>query len=218
MKISSNTIFAIIAGTGLMFFACKKKDEAVSQTVKVQYPTITLKGDKYVTIDIGGSFSDPGATLFDSITMQSKDLAPTQSAVDNTTPGMYPIVYEGTNKYGFKSQEVRWVAVTPVSANEDIGGVYKRVPNGQVVNISKVSRGIYKCDNMGGVPGSPDYIYDTYFVQLSDTTLNFPSQPGPFGTVKSGSEVLIKSGSDTTLKWSVLGPGFGTAVRTFSHQ
>jgi hypothetical protein len=131
---------------------------------------------------------------------------------------MYPIIYEGTNKYGFKSQEVRWVAVTPVSASEDIGGLYLRVGNNAPVNINKVSRGIYKCDNLGGVAGIPDYIYNMYFVQLSDTTVNFPAQPGPYGSTKTSSEVLKKTGSDTTLKWIVLGPGFGTAARTFSHQ
>lgn len=208
----------ITASLVLVFAACKKKEDNVSLTVKVEYPRITLKGNKYVTINLNESFSDPGATMFDTFTNATTDLAPTQSGVDNTKPGMYPIIYEGANKYGFKSQEVRWVAVTSVSASEDIGGLYRRVPNNQAVTITKVSRGIYKCDNMGGVPGSPDYIYDTYFVQLSDTTVNFPSQPGPFGTVKSGSEILKKSASDTTLKWVVLGPGFGTAVRTFSHQ
>ena len=156
--------------------------------------------------------------MFDTFTGATSDLAPTVSGVDNTKPGMYPIIYEGKNKYGFKSQEVRWVAVTAVSASEDIGGLYKRVPNNAPVNITKVSRGIYKCDNLGGVPGSPDYIYDMYFVQLSDTTVNFPSQPGPFGTTKTAQEVLKKSGSDTTQKWQVLGAGFGTAIRTFSHQ
>jgi hypothetical protein len=218
MKKSFQLMFAAALTLTLIFAACKKKEDNVSETVKVQYPRITLKGAKYVTINLNDAFSDPGATMFDTFTNATTDLAPTKSGVDNTKPGMYPIIYEGTNKYGFKSQEVRWVAVTPVSASEDIGGTYKRTSNGQPITVTKVSRGIYKCDNMGGVAGSPDYIFDTYFVQLSDTTVNYPEQPGPFGTVKSSSEVLKKSGSDTTLKWIVLGAGFGTAARTFSHQ
>ncbi|MBS3912945.1 MAG: DUF5011 domain-containing protein [Bacteroidetes bacterium] len=209
---------SLTIGMVVMIAACKKKNEVVSETVTVKYPVITLKGAKYVSIPVGGSFSDPGATLFDEFTNATTDLAPTQSAVDNTTPGMYPIIYEGQNKYGFKSQEVRWVAVTDISTNEDIGGLYKRTSNGQDVNITKVATGIYKVDNIGGVPGAPEYIYDMYFVQLSDTTLDFPSQPGPFGTTYTKSEKITKSSSDTLLEWAVMGAGFGTAVRKFSHQ
>lgn len=198
--------------------ACKKKEDSVSETVKVVYPRITLIGAQYVTINIGESFTDPGAKMYDTFTNQETTLSPTQSGVDNTTPGMYPIIYEGTNKYGFKSQAVRWVAVTAVPAGEDISGLYLRTANNSPNQVTKVSRGIYRCDNIGGVNGIPDYIYDMYFVQLSDTTVNFPAQPGPFGTTKTDTEKLTKSGSDTTLAWIVRGPGFGTAVRTFSRQ
>lgn len=218
MKNSMKMAVALFAGFGILFAACKKKEDNVSETVKVQYPIITLKGDKYVTIGIGGSFTDPGATMFDSFTMQSSDLAPTQSGVDNTTPGMYPIIYEGKNKYGFTSREVRWVAVTPIPDAEDIGGLYKRTTNGSPMNVTEVSRGIYKVNNIGGVNGVPDYIYDMYFVQTSDTTVNFPSQPGPFGTTYTKGEKLKKSSSDTTLAWIVMGAGFATNTRTFSHQ
>ena len=218
MKNSMKIAVALMAGFGILFAACKKKEDNVSETVKVQYPIITLKGDKYVTIGIGGSFTDPGATMFDSFTMQSSDLAPTQSGVDNTTPGMYPIIYEGKNKYGFTSREVRWVAVTAVPDAEDIGGLYKRNINGSPVNVTEVTRGIYRVDNIGGVNGVPDFIYDMYFVQLSDTSLNFPAQPGPFGTTYTNSESINKSVSDTVLSWRVIGPSFGTAIRVFNHQ
>lgn len=211
-------ILGTVAVFALILPGCKKKEDSVSETVKVVYPRITLIGDQYVTINIGESFTDPGAKMYDTFTGQETNINPTQSGVDNTTPGMYPIIYEGTNKYGFKSQAVRWVAVTSVSAGEDISGLYLRTANNSPNNVTKVSRGIYRCDNIGGVNGIPDYIYNLYFVQLSDTTLNFPAQPGPFGTTRTDTEKLVKSGSDTTLSWIVRGPGFATNVRTFSHQ
>lgn len=199
------------------FTSCSEEPAAVSETVKVQYPVITLIGAGYVSIPVGGSFTDSGATSFDGYTNQTTPVQPLSSDVDNTTPGMYPIIYEAANKYGFKSQAVRWVAVTNVPSTEDIGGNYKRT-NGCPVTITKVANGIYKCDNMGGVPGIPEYLWDNYFVQMNDSVVDYPEQPGPFGPVSSKNEKLIKSGSDVTLKWTVIGAGFGTAVRTFNRQ
>ncbi|MBL7810834.1 MAG: DUF5011 domain-containing protein [Bacteroidetes bacterium] len=210
----------LAAGALLLIAACKKEAKNVSETIKVQYPIIRLKGAEYNTIGLGGSFTDPGAEMFDSFAMANGWVAiePTQSAVDPNTPGMYPIIYEGTNKYGFKSQAVRWVAVTPVPASEDISGTYFRTSNLQEISVSKVATGIYKVDNMGGVPGIPDYIFDTYFVQLTDTTLHYPEQPGPFGNTTSADEYIDKSPSDTMIGWRVMGPGFGTALRNFSRK
>lgn len=205
---------ALIAS--LAFASCSEEPAAVSETVKVDYPVITLIGAKYVSIPVGGSFTDSGAKSYDAFTGQTTNVVTTDT-VNNNAPGMYPVIYEAKNKYGFSSQAVRWVAVTNVPTSEDIGGNYKRT-NGCPVTITKVANGIYKCDNMGGVPGIPEYLWDNYFVQMNDSTIDYPEQPGPFGPVSSKSEKLIKSGSDVTLKWIVIGAGFGTAVRTFNRQ
>lgn len=219
MKNVYKILLLSVAGLVIFLGACKKEPKIVSQVVRVQYPLLVLNGAEYVSIMVGGSFTDPGAKMYDSITgIWTDPLAPTQSAVDPNTPGMYPIVYEGTNKYGFKSQIVRWVAVTNISASEDISGLYKRTANGSPMNVTKIATGIYSVDNIGGVNGIPEYIYPLYFVQLSDSTVDFPPQNGPFGITSTKNEKLTKSSSDTTLAWVVVGPGFGTALRTFSHQ
>ncbi len=198
------------------FTSCSEEPAAVSETVKVQYPVITLIGAGYVSIPLGGSFTDSFAEAFDTFTGKTSIVA-TLDSLNTNVPGMYPLKYIATNKYGFKSEAVRWVAVTNVPSTEDIGGNYKRT-NGCPVTITKVANGIYKCDNMGGVPGIPEYLWDNYFVQLNDSVVDYPEQPGPFGPVSSKNEKLIKSGSDVTLKWTVIGAGFGTAVRTFNRQ
>lgn len=205
---------ALIAS--LAFASCSEEPAAVSETVKVKYPVITLIGAKYVSIPVGGSFTDSGAKSYDTFTGQTTNIVTTDT-VNKNVPGMYPVKYEAKNKYGFSSQAVRWVAVTNVPTSEDIGGNYKRT-NGCPVTITKVANGIYKCDNMGGVPGIPEYLWDNYFVQMNDSTIDYPEQPGPFGPVSSKNEKLIKSGSNVTLKWTVIGAGFGTAVRTFNRQ
>lgn len=210
MALAVAVIAATVAG-------CKKEPDPVSETVKVMYPVITLKGNKYVSIPVGGTYNDEGATAFDTFTGQTFDIS-AAGTVNTTNPGMFPLLYEATNKYGFKSTEVRWVAVTNISASENIGGLYKRTSNGCPVNVTKVATGIYKVDNVGGVPNNPPYVYDIYFVQMTDSTVDVPAQPGPFGTTSCDGEQLKKTAGDTTLSWIVMGAGFATNRRTFSRQ
>lgn len=207
---------AAILGLSLAVTGCKKDPEPVSETVKVMYPVITLKGSKYVSIPVGGSYNDDGATVFDTFTGKRTDIM-AAGTVTSTNPGMYPLLYEATNKYGFKSTEVRWVAVTNISASENISGLYKRTTNACPMNVNKVATGIYKVDNIGGVLNNPPYVYDLYFVQMTDSTVDFPAQPGPFGTTSADGEILKKTAGDTTLSWIVIGAGFANNRRTFSR-
>lgn len=214
----------LILGLG----SCKKKDEAVSETVEVKYTEITLKGNEYVSVPVGGTYSDPGATAKDPYDGSVKDISPLEGgdAPDYSTPGMYPVIYEATNKYGFKSQKVRWIAVTNVSSSEDVSGVYRRSTNKGPMNVVKVATGIYYSDNVGGVPvagsnpviADPGFVYKTYFVQTNDTTIIVPVQPWIAGDIYCNSTKLRKSSSDTTIAWIVRNSSFGTALRTFSRD
>jgi len=214
---SLKLILITIVAVGI-FYGCKKDEDPVSKEVRVQYPTITMNGGQFVSINIGGTYTDAGAVAFDSINSSNTDLMPIQSEVDPTTPGLYPVIFEAENSYGFKSQSIRWVAVTNIPADEDISGVYARTANGVEVNIDKKARGIYSTDNVGGVPGDPSYLFPVYFVQLNDTDIVVPPQPGGFGEVSAYDTRLTKSPSDTTIQWVVDGAGFGTALRVFSRQ
>lgn len=216
MKTLKLTLIAIAACS--LLYACNEDETPVSKMVRVQYPAITMNGGQFVTINVGGAYNDGGAVSFDSINNSSSNLVPVQSDVDPTTPGLYPVIFEAENSYGFKTQSVRWVAVTNVSANEDISGVYARTSNGVEASITKKARGIYATDNVGGVGGNPPYIFPVYFVQLDDSTVVVPHQPGGFGDVYCDKTKLIKTQSDTLLQWVVMGAGFGTALRKFSRQ
>ena len=202
----------------IFLYACKDNEDPVSKVVRVQYPTITPNGGQFVSMNVGGTYTDLGAISFDSINKSSNpNLKPIQSDVDPTTPGLYPVIFEAENAYGFKSQFIRWVAVTNIPESENLSGVYARSSNGVEVNIVKKARGVYSTDNVGGVGGNPSYIFPVYFVQLTDTSLIVPHQPGGFGDVTCDNIKLIKSSTDTTIKWIVRGSGFGTAVRTFNR-
>lgn len=220
-------IYFLCGAMAIALTSCKKKDQTVSETVEVKYTKITLKGDEYVSIPVGGTYNDPGATALDPYDNSTKDISPVPGGTaDYNTPGMYPIVYEATNKYGFKSQAVRWVAVTNVSSSDNISGLYRRNTNNGPMNVVKVGTGLYYSDNVGGVPlagsspvaANPDFVYKTYFVVTNDTSIVVPSQPWIAGEIYCNSTKLRKSASDTTIAWIVRNSSFGTALRTFLHQ
>src|SRR5258708_3180604 len=87
----------------VIFTSCKKEVKNVSQVVNVTYPKIVLKGPAYVHLPVGGSYSDEGATLTDDISGAVSQISATQSYVDFSTPGLYPIKYVAANKNGFNT-------------------------------------------------------------------------------------------------------------------
>src|ERR1035437_7169581 len=112
------TLLVIVTAT--LFVACKKKTSDVSTVVKVTYPTITLKGNAFVSTPIGtGSYTDPGATGKDDLTGATSSLTPIVNTVDLTTSGFYTVVYQMKNGNGFITKATRLVLVTGVSASDD---------------------------------------------------------------------------------------------------
>ena len=73
---------------------------------------------------------------------------------------------------------------------------------------------MYKTNNVGGVPGAPEYIYDVYFGFPDDTTVVLPSQGNPLGDALEGKDVAYIP-STSTFEWVVIGSGYGTALRRF---
>lgn len=207
--------------------ACKKiTTDKVSEEDKVSAPVITLNGPQYVSINVGGTYTDQGATAKDTMYTVVGGVSFDASGVDASTPGLYPVVYRVKNDKGFETVTTRFVAVTNISATEDISGFYRRTGTSGPMNVSKVTRGIYKTDNAGGVAAAgsnpvtanPQFLFDTYFVQLNDSSLLAPYQPWIAGEISLTSAKVRKLATDTTLEWVVRNPSFGTALRVFSHQ
>src|SRR5687767_10764907 len=101
------TVFAL----AVIFAGCEKDIEPVSKVVEVSYPDITLNGSKYVHIPVGGSFTDEGAVLTDDISGATSQITATESSVDPTTPGLYPVTYSAANANGFITEVTRVVLV-----------------------------------------------------------------------------------------------------------
>jgi len=147
--------------------------------------------------------------------------APVSNNVDLTTPGFYSVTWEFTNSNGvlsYTTQKSRLILVTPVDPADDISGVYTRT-NGVEVNVVKHGTGLYTTDNVGGVAGNDAYIFDVYFGVTGPTTIEVPDQPNPLGgLVHCENATLTMDATDTTIKWVVIGSGFGTALRTFHRN
>src|SRR6478736_6403039 len=116
------SVFLLLLSFG--FSSCEKEDtDNVSKVTT--YPIVTLKGDEFVSIPVGGSFSDPGVNS----TIGGATVEPVIAgdAVDPSTPGVYIITYTATNPEGFSTVTKRYVGViAPDAAGLDLSGNYKR--------------------------------------------------------------------------------------------
>ncbi len=208
----------LIAGVALTAFAaCKKTDDNVSKVVTVSHPAININGSKFMTINVGAPFVDSGATLIDDVTGQSSVImADTTSAVDPSTPGMYTLTYSAKNANGYGSINARYVAVTNYPDNTNIGGRFVRQSNSLAVQVTRVSRAIYRTGDFGGA-GIPDA---AYFAVIDTATIDFGQQYsetiGSFFSVDV-SYFHLRPG-DTSYAYVLHAPGYGTALRVFKKS
>ncbi len=200
--------------------SCKKDDPSpVSKVVDVTYPGIELKGNEFVHIPVGGSFTDLGATLTDDITGAVSDVAATANNVDPSTPGIYSIDYEAANANGFKTLVSRIVLVLDYTAptgvgldTSDISGDYLRVATGAPLRVIKIEDGLYIIDRVGGSSAVP-----AYFTTPTPTTIDAPEQT-IFGDAFDITSETLDINDPITIKWKVVNPGFGTSLRIFVKQ
>ncbi len=204
----------ILVATATMV-GCKKKDENVSQEVRVSYPTITLTGSLFYSIRTGDPIPTVSATAYDSVLKESYSTSLDASGVDNTTPGLYVVPVNSKNRFGYRSQSVVYIAVTNVPASTDLSGFYERTANGAPVNVTKVANGLYETDDVGGAPTFP---ITAYFVHIDDTTISLPPQPTAAGTLSAENASLSMMPGDTSFTYIVINGSFGTAQRTFEKQ
>src|SRR5690349_12978720 len=102
--------FLLILAAVIPFAGCEKTEKPDNTADQVgisrvtYFPTFTMKGDKYIAIVKGGTYTEPGVTAKEG----TADIAVTTTGTVNTnTPGVYDIVYSATNKDGFTSSVTR---------------------------------------------------------------------------------------------------------------
>jgi hypothetical protein len=85
-----------IAGTVVPSGYAKGVDSGYALNILVRYgaPTVTMNGEALMYLNVGDTFTDPGATATDSATVQ------TTSTVDTSTAGEYSVVYTAAHPIG----------------------------------------------------------------------------------------------------------------------
>ncbi len=205
-------IFTIALGL-ITFAGCKKRDtDDISTVVDVTHPSIELNGDKFITLPVGGSYTDEGAVATDDISGATSSIMAESSNLDPSTPGMYYMLYTTQNANGYITNVVRYIGVTAYNDAVDMSGTYVRTANGVEVEVSKVAPSMYKNADMGGA-GLTDALY---FVIINDTTI----AAGPQFSESLNAEIQTASerlslDDPFTFRYALGAPGYGTAVRIF---
>ncbi len=170
-----NIIKLTITGTALLlllFNGCKKEDTP-SKVMTVSRPTITLNGPGIVSLNVGESYVDQGATYYDSLYGDNGNLTST-TEVNTNEEGFAIVRYSVFNQYGFEGTATRLIAVTSVSDSLDISGTYARTSNGAEAHVTKLGRGVFQTDNVSGAPsGTMDA---AFFMFKGDSSIVMPDQ------------------------------------------
>lgn len=168
-----NIIYTMVfAMAALVMASCSGDLESEGKSRITIYPTLTLNGEEYMTMNLGESFQDPGCTAL----MGTEDMTSQVVATSNVNPnklGFYTVNYQVTNPDGFPAFASRHVAV--VDKNNFASTYYSECQYGSrhffnlPVNITQNADGSYLIDDIlggfycyGRYPGYDAYGYDFF--------------------------------------------------------
>jgi hypothetical protein len=99
---------ALIVGSA----SCKKKQEETNTTA----PSLTLTGTSSITLSVGDTYTELGATAAD-VSGASLTVSIDASSVNTTTTGVYSVLYSATDADGNTAQKTRTVSVVISAQN-----------------------------------------------------------------------------------------------------
>ncbi|MNR25429.1 hypothetical protein D3C85_1425820 [compost metagenome] len=173
-----------------------------------------MKGDKYVAVAKGATYTDAGATaVAGTSTIEVK----TTGLPNTATAGVYLITYSATNSDGFAATATRSVVVYDTKADavaNDFSGNYLRAATGTITKWTKLAPGAYLVNNPGGAAAGTTV--NVIAINPTGNTIDIPQQntdSGPWGSNTESKDLITGNYS-----WAVENPGYGTAVRTFVKQ
>lgn len=219
--------FLVILFVVIISVSCNKSDNfnyppgTVGISKIIYFPIISIKGDRFISIVQGSTYTDPGVNA----TLNGQSTTYTTSAtVDASTPGIYTLIYTAVNSEGYSASDWRMVIVTPsgldadpvVSAN-DFSGTYLRPATGITSTWTKLATGVYLVENPGGSTGVGKH---AVVVNYSGYTITMPSQNDPDfgGIVSTSNETYTPTPAPATYSWKFFAIGYGTGLRTFIKQ
>ncbi|HOZ79037.1 MAG TPA: DUF5011 domain-containing protein [Ferruginibacter sp.] len=207
--------FSVIA---LFITGCAKTEKIEMTSTSVghsritNFPLLSLLGDDYMAVPVGGTFTEPGADA----TIGGEAVAyTTEGTVDLTTAGVYALTYTAKNADGFSVSATRFVAVYSTDASaaaNDFSGNYRRPATGVVNTWVKLAPGVYKVINPGGAPGQG---LIAVLFNPTGTTIFIPEQPTNDGNTTASNSETYTVGTPSTYTMRILNPGYGTAIRSF---
>ncbi len=203
----------------VLFVACNKDEihnteDQVGISRVTHFPVLTLNGDRYMTIEEGGTFTDPGI-----IATEGGAAIPytTDGSVNAGEVGVYDLTYTAVNKDGFPASLTRTVIIYSTEASgaaNDLSGTYIRT-NGVPSTWTKIAPGVYTVLNPGGATG-----VNLTVVAFNQTgnTIHIPDQTIGDGSTMTSAEEVYSPGPPATYTWQILNSGYGTQLRTFVKQ
>ncbi|WP_285059818.1 DUF5011 domain-containing protein [Pedobacter ginsengisoli] len=199
----------------MSLFSCKKDSfdypEGMVGISKVTvFPILQVKGDKYMYVAKGGTFTDPGAEA--SVGDAAIDVK-IDGAVNTGAAGVYTLNYSAANADGFSATSPRYVVVydtKPDAAANDYSGSYKRAGFETFAVWKKVAPGVYTITNPGGAVGNTDVVIG---INPSGSSIQIPQQDSAVGPFKS--TVATMAGG---YSWALTNAGYGAQSRSFTKQ
>lgn len=114
--------FLLLCSLTVAFTACD--DETSQDNSKVTYyPIVSLKGDTYATVPVGGTYEEAGC----SAEIGGKDVSAdvkVSGSVDTSKPGLYSLTYTAVNEDGFSASVSRTVAVYDPTPSAIMSGAW----------------------------------------------------------------------------------------------
>ncbi len=190
--------------------SCRKETtKHVSTTLKV--PVIELAGDKFVSVAVGSTYTDGGAT-YRKEDGGEETIQASVNEVNTAAPGLYFVEYEKTSESGiFHTVETRIVAVSYQTNPKDYSGTYLRAATGVNAYVTKMAPGLYKVQNPGGAAGHE--VVTVYLIESAENTFLGPLQHEEnVGDI----EVISIAFTDTGVSWKLVNPFYGPGTRTFT--
>ncbi|MES2457621.1 MAG: immunoglobulin-like domain-containing protein [Bacteroidota bacterium] len=175
------------------------------------YPILTVKGDKYVFVAKGGTYTEAGV---EAKAGEAVIEVKTNGQVNTGAAAVYTLVYSAANSDGFSASASRYVVVydtKPDAAANDFTGSYKRAGFDTFAVWAKKAPGVYLVTNPGGAVGNTDVVIA---INPSGNSIQIPAQDSPVGAFSS-SVGTLNAGS---YSWALVNAGYGPQSRSFSKQ
>ena len=205
-------IYLFLVST-ILFLGCDA-EETNDVSLVTNYATVEIIGDLTTIINVGDSYTDPGAT---SEISGSPAEYTTTGSVDANTPGVYTLVYETINDDGFPASARRVVLVMSTAPSTyNLSGSWART-NGSPATVVQVSDRIYTHDNAGGVQGDNQLMVTFYNVDDSLLYIPFQENASTSGISVTSLDGAIQDNDNFT--WNLNASTFyGTFTRVFERQ